>query len=141
MNGTAEEVRYNQGDLLTDGGTPPFPFGVSIDPANVTNTHGEHNVYINAGLGEPGVGLVQFPSPIPYMGYAEGGGYYACNNTLLYGPAIQLLYRYYEETTPEGCVDVTLLPQCVVNGTFEEFGNTVNCYEDVSAIDWTVYSA
>lgn len=52
-----------------------------------------------------------------------------------------MLFRYEDETTPEGCTDVTFLPQCVFNGTVEEFGNTVNCYEDVAGIDWTVYSA
>jgi len=144
VNGTAEEVRFNQADLLSLEGTPPFPAGVSIDNPNITNTLGEHTVHINAGLGEAGILLANFPNPIPYLsapGSASGGGYYACNNSLPFGPAVQLLYRYFEEITPEGCVDVTLLPQCVSNATVEEFSNTVNCYADVAGIDWTVYSA
>lgn len=163
-------MRFNQADLLSLEGTPPFPAGVSIDNPNITNTLGEHTgkfkspkhheihslknhlpnqtntlqVHINAGLGEAGILLANFPNPIPYLsapGSASGGGYYACNNSLPFGPAVQLLYRYFEEITPEGCVDVTLLPQCVSNATVEEFSNTVNCYADVAGIDWTVYSA
>jgi len=98
-------------------------------------------VHINAGAGQPGIGLANFPEPIPYLTAPDFGGYYACNNTLPSGSAIQLLYKYYGESTPEGCADVTLLPQCVVNGTVEEFGNTENCYTDVKGIDWSVYSA
>lgn len=44
--------------------------------------------------------------------------------------------------TPAECVDVTLLPQCVENGPDGgEFGNVVQCYADVAAIDWTVFTA
>jgi len=141
VNGTEEEVEYNQGTLVMHEGI--YPAGFYVDPQNVTNEDGEHVVHIDIRPGEPGINIAQFPSPIPHLQGPEDGGYYACNNTLIYGaPAIQLLFKYYGESTPEGCVDVHLLTQCVTNATVDEFGdNIVNCYEDVASIDWTVYSA
>ena len=96
---------------------------------------------INAGLGEPGIRLTQFPDPTTELYGPQGGGFYACNNTLPYGSAIQLLFKGDGDLMPEGCADITLLPQCSEGSGLEHpFGNTVNCYADVADIDWTVYS-
>ncbi|TAQ86462.1 hypothetical protein B7494_g5214 [Chlorociboria aeruginascens] len=134
VNGTAEEVRYNSADLLSDGGTPLFPWGVWI---NEPNAAGEQTVSVNAGIGQTGLGLTQFPDPISEL----RGLWYACNNTLEYGPAIQLLSKETGAPTPAGCADITLLPQCSVgSGMAQEFPNESECYEDVAGIDWTYYN-
>ncbi len=133
VNGTASEVRYNAANLLSDEGTPLFPAGVSID-----STTGA--VYINAGEGEAGVGLTQFPEPISELKGAEYGSFYACESELEYGSAVQLFYKLFGDATPAGCADVTLLPQCSEgSGAEDEFANVVECYADVSAIDWSIY--
>jgi hypothetical protein len=60
---------------------------------------------------------------------------------LPYGVAIQLFYSAAGDTIPEGCAIVNLLPQCSEgSGTEDPFGNTINCYPDVAAIDWTIYN-
>lgn len=138
VNGTATEVRYGASNLLSDGGTPPFPFGVSILPTTEAVT-------ITAGEGQAGIGLTRFPDPVPKLyGGQEGDGFYGCLKTapfLPYGDAVVLFYKPYGSETPEGCADVTLLPECSEgSGAVDEFANTLNCYPDVSAIDWTYYN-
>lgn len=134
VNGTAEEVRYNAGNLLSDQGTPLFPGGVSI---NTDNT-----VSINGGAGQAGVGLKHFPVAVPELAYLGGGEFYGCVKDLVFGSAVQLFYKQEGSPTPAGCADVSLLPQCSEgSGAEDTFANTVNCYADVAGIDWSVYSA
>jgi hypothetical protein len=140
VNGTAEEVYYGTSNVLSDEGTPLFPAGIII---NDPNTSAQRSVSINAGLGQAGVGLTQFPDPISELqGTREfGSGFYACSEELPYGVAIQLFYSTAGDTIPEGCAIVNLLPQCSEgSGAEDPFGNTINCYPDVAAIDWTIYS-
>jgi hypothetical protein len=141
VNGTAEDVYYRTSNILTDGGTPPFPSGLIVQPDDSAS----NLALINAGLGTTGVGLTRFPVPVTTL---EGPGYvpttyYACvDETLPYGPAVGLYYAYSNDTLPEGCVPIVLLPQCAEDdGVEHEFGNTVTCYADVAGIDWTIYSA
>jgi len=140
LNGTAEEVRYHNADVLSDSGSDPlFPSGVIIN--------GDGTVSINAGLGEPGIGLTQFPDPISELSGKSAAGlageFYACQQELFPGAnAVQLLFKELGVATPEGCSDVSLLAQCSEgSGLDHPNGNTVNCYADVAGIDWTVYSA
>jgi len=137
LNGTAEEVRYHNADVLSDQGTPLSPAGLSI------NLDG--SVLINAGVGESGIGLTQFPDPISELSGKTtaglGGSFYAC---FVHFPpdssAVQLLFKTFGEETPAGCADVTLLPQCSEgSGLAHPTANTVNCYADVAGIDWTFY--
>lgn len=139
INGTAIDVRYNSANVLSDEGSSPlFPAGVSV---NAADTAGEQSVSINAGEGETGVGLTQFPDPISELQFIGGAGFYACKNTLPEGPAIQLLSKAQGQATPAGCADITLLPQCSEgSGAEHPFGQITNCYEDVAGIDWTYYS-
>lgn len=37
----------------------------------------------------------------------------ACNNTLPFGPAVQLFYKPKVIDTPKGCSDVELVVECV----------------------------
>ena len=134
VNGTAEEVRYNAANVLSDEGSPLFPGGVSI---NADNT-----VSINAGAGEAGVGLKRFPVAVPELAYLGGGEFYGCVKDLVFGSAVQLFFKAEGAPTPAGCADVSLLPQCSEgSGAEDASANTVNCYADVAGIDWSVYSA
>ncbi|KAH8593033.1 hypothetical protein B0O99DRAFT_226815 [Bisporella sp. PMI_857] len=135
VNGTAEEVRYNNANLLSDSGVQLFPSGVSINA--------DSTISINAGAGQAGVGLKRFPVPVPELAYLGNGEFYACVKDLVFGPAVQLFYKSGTDVaTPAGCADVSLLPQCSEgSGAEDEFANTVNCYADVAGIDWSVYSA
>ncbi|KAF7875333.1 hypothetical protein EAF04_002505 [Stromatinia cepivora] len=145
INGTATEVRFGTSSTISDSGSDDFSFpeAVIITPSDpATSSSGRSVVEINAGAGQPYVGLTTFPAPIiEFHGY-QGETFYACNTTLQYGNAIQLFYRGYSQETPAGCSDVTLLPQCSEgSGADDEFAATVNCYPDVAGIDWSIYSA
>ncbi|RDW79596.1 hypothetical protein BP6252_04234 [Coleophoma cylindrospora] len=135
INGTASEVRFNSATVASDGGSPPFPWGMVVNsPANT--------VSINAGLGEQGLGLTIFPDPVPKLHGPASAGWYACDAALPSGDAVQLFSLPLGDTAPAGCAQVTLLPQCTEgDGVEHPFANTVNCYPDVAGIDWTVYSA
>ncbi|CAG8952396.1 hypothetical protein HYFRA_00001143 [Hymenoscyphus fraxineus] len=132
-NGTAEDIRYRQSDILSDGGTPLFPFGIVLNQ--------DKSVSVNAGLGTPGVNLALFPDPISALSAVGKDGFYACQTALPFSP-IQIYTRAYEEETPAGCADVTLLAQCSESsGAEHPFGATSGCYADVKGIDWSIYSA
>jgi hypothetical protein len=138
LNGTATDIRYNNGNILSDEGTPLFPAGLIINPSNSAN---EQTVSINAGTGEAGVGLTSFPDPISALDFKGQQGYYACVNELEYGSAVQLLFKSAGQETPAGCADVNLLPQCSEgSGAEHPFGETSECYEDVAGIDWSYYN-
>ncbi|KAI9743007.1 MAG: hypothetical protein M1818_003302 [Claussenomyces sp. TS43310] len=162
VNGTAEEVRYGQASVISDAGQPSFPEGwVVQNQSQFDNVYpGEHDVFINAGNGTKGIGLHDFPQPIPDL-YAPGSGtYVACNNAIPYtgASAITVQYAYttytnasgaydYELNIPKGCVQIKLLPQCTaINspgaGSISSHDYAVNerCYDDVSSIDWSIYS-
>jgi hypothetical protein len=138
VNGTATDVRYGTSNILSDEGSPLFPAGISINPADAS---GEQSVSINAGEGQAGVGMTQFPDPISELRTVGGAGFYACNNALPFGPAVQVLSKAQGQETPAGCADITLLPQCSEgSGAADPFGQITNCYVDVTGIDWTYYN-
>ncbi|EON96038.1 hypothetical protein UCRPA7_8462 [Phaeoacremonium minimum UCRPA7] len=161
LNGTAEDVRYGNTNVLTDGGTPPAPYGIYVQ--NQTEFEylypDEHGVGISVGEGS-GTSLTRFPNPYPYLTSATGTGtFVACNNTVAYYGTkfITLEYAYatftapdgsyeYNANIPEGCAAVNLIPQCTeLNELPEdaysshEFAAQTACYPDVAAIDWTQY--
>lgn len=96
--------------LSDEGSSPMFPAGFVVPtPANATALV---SVEINGGLGTDGVGIAGFPAPVAELGY-HGGSWRVCNETLLYGPAMQLFWQGgYETPIPEGCAQVRLFPQC-----------------------------
>ncbi|KAL8793586.1 MAG: hypothetical protein Q9195_003849 [Heterodermia aff. obscurata] len=88
------------GNLLFDGGSN-IVYGFIIDKLN-----GTYNpIEINAGPGSSGIyinqGVIKYNNP-------TSGGFYACNATLLYGPAVQVFWKPKFITTPAGCSDVEL---------------------------------
>ena len=110
-------MRHGTADILTDGGTPLFHYGLIFPQANETDSKERRAVQVNCGLGTAGLGLSHFPNSMPHLIYANKaveetfGGWYACNTTLLYGPAIASFYRSQKETTPAGCADLILYPE------------------------------
>lgn len=96
-------------DVLSDGGTPPFPEGFIVD--TTLDSEGRNGCYVNAGAGTTGVQITRFPDPVSRLEYA-GGQFYACTTLLLGGPQVQVFWRAYGEVTPDGCAEITLFPQC-----------------------------
>lgn len=85
--------------------------------------------------------LALFPDPISKLSAVGKDGFYACQTILPFAP-IQIFTRAYEEETPAGCADVTLLAQCSEgSGAEHPFGAISGCYADVKSIDWSIYSA
>lgn len=143
-NGTAEEIRYSQGNVLSDEGTPPFPGGLVLN-APTTSTTPEVSLSVNAGLGTTGVGITIFPEPISKLYAVGGGGFYACERVPFQGAqsAVMLFQKqHYDDVVPTGCAEVVLLPQCSEgSGVVHPTGAVSGCYADVAGIDWTVYSS
>ncbi|KAK3392888.1 hypothetical protein B0H63DRAFT_456766 [Podospora didyma] len=160
-NGTAEQVHYGQSTVITDGATPPTPFGIFIQsPTEFDITYPtEHDLFVNAGPGTPSR-ITDFPNPYPILQNNQGvGTFVACNNTVpYYGyKFITINYAYatfegpdggyeYHANIPEGCAPINLVPQCTTLNTLppdayasHEFAAPVRCYDDVAAIDWTQY--
>ena len=136
LNGTAQDLRYNTGNVLSDGGTPIFPFGLVVA---ARGTGSKRLVQINAGMGTPGVGITHFPDPYPRLFYVnqevmEGpGAWYACRETgIPLDGNVAVYYRGEDEVTPNECVEIELVPWC--NGPFGEeserpFAIAGACYE------------
>ncbi|KAG4025657.1 hypothetical protein MFRU_053g00260 [Monilinia fructicola] len=145
VNGTATDVRFGNSSTITDAGSGnnTFPESIVISPSDPASSPSNRStVEINAGAGQPYVGLTTFPDPIIQLHGYQGETFYACNSSLPYGDAIQLFYRGYREVTPTGCSDVALLPQCSEGtGATDKYAAEVSCYADVAGIDWSVYSA
>ncbi|KAK3386711.1 hypothetical protein B0H63DRAFT_468265 [Podospora didyma] len=160
-NGTDERVRYGQSTVITDGATPPSPFGILVQSPTEFDTlyPTEHDVFINGGPGTP-ASITRFPSPYAILQNNLGvGTFVACNNTIpYYGyKFITINYAYatfegpdggyqYNANIPEGCAPITLLPQCTTLNELppdayasHEFAVTERCYEDVAGIDWSRY--
>ncbi|KAH6660984.1 hypothetical protein BKA67DRAFT_642004 [Truncatella angustata] len=157
VNGTAEEVFYGQGSTLTDGGSPPFPFGIYVASEDQTDADGFHDVSVNVGSGNKGVQLTRFPVVYPTLKGVGQGTYVACDQKVPYYNANYITVRWTYDTVdpetflnvhqiPEGCVAINLVPECATlndlpEGSLSshEFASSSVCYGDVSAIDWTQY--
>lgn len=151
QNGTAEEIRYGQSTVITDGATPPSPFGFSLSPddgSNVLST-----ARLDGGDGTKGVGLSRFPEPYVFL---TPETYLACNEFVQYYQTELVIVRQADITVdengsinyniPANCAAVRLLPECTeLNELPEEayssheFAADSKCYEDVSSIIWSEY--
>ncbi|KAF2679292.1 hypothetical protein K458DRAFT_408153 [Lentithecium fluviatile CBS 122367] len=125
-NGTDAEFSSRTATLNTDGGTPPWPWGVSVAGPDEVDEEGRRSVSIACGRGTEGVQVAEWPGTV----YYETGSWYVCNATLVYGPAMALFWRTKVERTPEGCVNVELQAWCVDGGGGVEhaFGRESTCY-------------
>ncbi|GAW23417.1 hypothetical protein ANO14919_129760 [Xylariales sp. No.14919] len=158
-NGTASEIHYAQGSILSDGGSPPFPYGIYVQTADEFDATypAEHDVTINVGSGTIGVSLLAFPDPYFYVTAHAQGTFVACPRTVPYYGAEFTVVRFaydtfdnataqFERNVPAGCTAITLIPECDVLPDLPEgslsshqFASPSKCYEDVSAINWPEY--
>ncbi|KAI1332408.1 hypothetical protein F5Y16DRAFT_394482 [Xylariaceae sp. FL0255] len=159
-NGTAEQIEYGQGSVLTDEGAQPFPCGIVVATADEFdyNYPGEHDVSINAGTGTIGVSFDRFPDPYFPLTATGQGTYAACPRIVPYYNAQFIVVRYsyatfnettalYDYTVPEGCTAINLIPQCAqlntlpANGSLSshEYAEPQQCYQDFYSIDWPMY--
>ncbi|KAI0967247.1 hypothetical protein F4678DRAFT_447046 [Xylaria arbuscula] len=158
-NGTATEIRYGEGSILSDGGSPPFPYGIYVQGEDAFDATypAEHDVTINVGSGTIGVSLLAFPDPYFYLTAHAQGTYVACPRTVPYYNAeynvVRFAYDTFDQDTalfvpnvPEGCTAITLIPECdtlaeLPEGSLSshEFAAESKCYADVSSINWPEY--
>ncbi|KAK4164251.1 prolyl tripeptidyl peptidase [Cladorrhinum sp. PSN259] len=136
-NGTSTQVDDKQTNILTDGATPPVPFGLYVqDP-----TQPPSNIPINVGPGT--FNTISESDLIVINGQGEGT-YLACNATVPYYNRnfITLQYAYGSSPTiPENCAPIELVPQCTTLNELpddayasHEYAVEVQCYEDATAI-------
>jgi len=137
QNGTAEQVRYGQATIQTDSGEPPLSYGLNLPVVN------PGLLTLNAGTGTHGLQLTQFPNPLTTVTTPSRGTFYAYQASPLdHLSFIAVSWASEDEDLPDNSVAVTLIPQCVNDYAGEDpYASTVDCYENVAAIDWTVYSA
>lgn len=152
QNGTAEETRFNQGTVISDGATPPAPFGLSLtkDPGSKT----VHTAHLNGGPGTKGVSLSRFPEAYSFLGPET---YSICKEKLQYyqGKEFFILKRsettvdsngYISKNIPPNCVAVRLIPECTKLNDLPKDATASHkyavdsaCYKDVKSIKWSEY--
>jgi hypothetical protein len=127
VNGTDDEFADRAATLHTDGGTPPWPWSVSVGaPNEAGETQGRRPVRIGCGTASPGLQVAEWPGTV----YYQTGTWYVCNVTLIYGPAIALFWREKVERTPADCLNVELQSWCLRAGpgSEREFTRNSTCY-------------
>ncbi|KAH7311252.1 hypothetical protein B0I35DRAFT_357321, partial [Stachybotrys elegans] len=144
QNGTAEDIRYGRGTIISDAGTVPLPYGISLTADDESEEL--FTARMNAGFGTPGLSLSRFPEPYVFVLFEQ---YVACDEALDYyhGKHFVIIKRIpYGGSMPDNCIPVRLLPQCtklnaLPEGSWSshEFAANSACYDDVSALEWTKY--
>lgn len=155
VNGTGADVSRQS----TSIGLPPSRYTtgnntVVYEPAGMSfpgadGDGGGVGIQLNLGLPTTGAGIVGgLRSPWPQLFTPYGQGPYAvCNiSDATYGNPQYRVTIPVEESVPDTCVTISLLAQCAALPELAgaaELGivvEPVECYEDVSAIDWSLYS-
>lgn len=119
VNGTADDVERRASGIITDGGSPRVPYGVIVPAATNADKDGRRPVQINCGSGTPGVIVSRRETALPRLRYVSKandepfGGWYACKESLIYGPAVVLYYRGGGKVTPNGCAALMLYTECI----------------------------
>ncbi|KAI1097987.1 hypothetical protein F4804DRAFT_325997 [Jackrogersella minutella] len=147
QNGTVEEVSTDRSSIVTDGGTPLYPYGLDII-LNATDPSSPVAAAINVGIGTQGVTLTT-PASEPGVLHYGTTGFMACDETLAYyGPSWHFaVVKTFEETAaiaaiiPDNCVQINLLPLCATledlpagSVSSHEFANEVRCFESLNDI-------
>jgi hypothetical protein len=130
VDGTDQQDSSNW-TTLSDGATPPVPFGLSLvpDPLNkyVRTAH------LDAGNGHAGIYVADGPelAPLNWMACDEPLEYYQGRHFNIFKQ------RYYAEVpVPDECVEVKLLPECTeleelpeVSIASHEYAREIQCYK------------
>ena len=143
QNGTNTEFEDGDSNVLTDGGTPPFPSGFQL------NRDGDSDLStgsLNVGPGTPGVGLREKP-----VSYLLPEHYLACDEPLEYYQGkrfVVIRHSDKSETVPEQCRSVRLLPQCAKLDDLppdalssHQYVLDSPCYENVTSIFWENFAS
>ncbi|KAI1773043.1 hypothetical protein F4818DRAFT_443924 [Hypoxylon cercidicola] len=148
QNGTAEEVQQGLSSILSDGGTPLYPFGLRAS-LNSTDAASPVALAINGGAGTTGVTLTKPAGRQPGVLEFGAASFIACDETLAYyGPSWRfavvkdLQASPVESAVPDNCVQINFVPLCTTlsdlpPGSYasHEFANEVPCYTDLSDIN------
>ncbi|POS74074.1 hypothetical protein DHEL01_v207533 [Diaporthe helianthi] len=159
-NGTTQDQAYHSTTLLTDAGSLPAPFSWQVQSTTEFDAlyPAQHHVSISVGQPTPAY-IASFPVVYPTVQNGLGQGtFVACKNQLAsypsLGEVVTVNYAYatfegpdggyeYDANIPEGCVPISLIPECAaLDGSSEashQFALVERCYEDVSAINWPEY--
>ncbi|KAF5133172.1 hypothetical protein E5D57_003795 [Metarhizium anisopliae] len=152
QNGTVDEQRYSQSNILSDSGTPPFPSGLKLvkDP----NSQTVSTAHLDGGPGQSGIGITRFPEPYAFL---DPETWVACNESQPYYGGKYFVILKQAETTigddgsinrniPDGCAPVRLVPECTNlndlpagSTSSHEYALDSECYPDVKSLDWTQY--
>ncbi|KAK5993598.1 hypothetical protein PT974_07032 [Cladobotryum mycophilum] len=136
QNGTAEEYATGQSSIISDGGTPPFPFGLSF----VKDEGSAHlsTVNLNGGQGTKGIAISKASVIVP-------GEYLVCDEPLQYyqGKHFNILKNLSaQDPIPKECTAVTLVPQCtelndLPKGSYSshDFAIDTPCYKDAGTVN------
>ncbi len=157
VNGTAQDVSAGATSIGTNPipvtGGPPVPQGLQFPQTNNSTTA----VELHFGYGYPGAGIYPAQrSPYPSAFTPNRGSFMVCNETRHGYPAHPFPVRFavshitdgegHERTDiPSDCVEIKFLAECAVlpplDGAKELniIVEGVNCYENVTAIDWSKY--
>lgn len=147
VNGTASQVFYGQSRIITDGGTPPFPEGLSVVKEEGSDIRSDAR--LDAGRGDEGFGIARFPNPYAVV---APEGWYACNEELPYYQGRKFIVIKQAKLSIDGdnipaeCAPISLIPQCAIlndlpegSRSSHEFAADSKCYEDVASINWPDY--
>ncbi|KZZ96638.1 hypothetical protein AAL_03867 [Moelleriella libera RCEF 2490] len=149
VNGTTSEFLYAASTVISDSGTPPAPYGITLQKdadSQIAST-----AHLDAGSGGKGIGLTRFSVPYVYL-YPET--YAVCNESIPYygGRSVPIIKQFSlgvdmsSDVIPENCVPVRLIAQCAKLNDLppnaianHEFAYETQCYDDVASIDWPKY--
>ena len=154
QNGTAPAPAQELDSILTDGGTPPAPYGIGLqgpDEFDGSVYPDEHRVSVNVGPGTPTMGVELNDEKLPILRVRDvdglGGKWMVCRRAIwyYYGPDREfsvLRYVYAGEEAPmDECVAVELVPICaeladLPEGSYSshEFAVEVPCVVDAAAL-------
>ncbi|KAK0701349.1 hypothetical protein B0T21DRAFT_300521, partial [Apiosordaria backusii] len=163
QNGSYADIANYRAGILTDAGSAesPFPEALQYQPGS-DETKGSE-LFISAGTPGAGTAISKLTSPYSTLRILEDApvvsSFIVCGNETIpyYGESrkfevVNWLVATRDATgthirVPEGCVAVTLVPECAYEfGELPEgaaydrtFANDVRCYESVGAIDWSQY--
>lgn len=149
QNGTAREVKLAESTVISDGGLPPIPFGISFSADEGSSALS--TAHLNAGPGTQGVGTTRDPVPYAFL-YPDT--YAVCNESIPYYQGEYFLIlkqlnaspdqsKSRRDQIPNACAPVRLLAECAPLNSLppnsfasHEYAEESGCYTNVAAIDW-----